>query len=176
MSKPNKPHKWAAVHHDGQVKQALLVPHDGVPEVVTLDPHIPNQIEYIVYGGPPTAVETIVKARRVEPIPVPEEPHREPSERHGFTEEHARPGRMIALTVPQGNAPVRHRNRTMTSFLPDESYPLEHVHGHVLLIGHDPETAQAIHVPERVHEMIAPHVPHELKRRRSKTTHRGERL
>jgi hypothetical protein len=172
MSMLHRPHQWEAIHHDGRLKRALLVPHDGYPEPVILDPTLPHQIENLLYGGPATAAETIVKARRVEPIPVPEEPHREPSERHGFTEAHARPGRIIALTVAQGQAPVHHRNHTMTRMLPADSFPFEHLHGHVLLMGHDPLSGQAIHVPDRVQAMVAAHVPTRLKWRRSTTIHR----
>lgn len=172
MAAAQSPHQWAAVHHDGRRKRALLVPHDGYPEVVVLDPAVPHQIENLVYGGPATVAESIAKARRVEPIAVLEEPHREPSERHGFTEAHARPGRIIALTVAQGYAPAHHRNQAITRLLPDESFPFEHVHGHVLLIGHDPQTGQAIDVPERAQGMVGALLPVSLKRRRSETVHR----
>ena len=60
----------------------------------------------------------------------------------------------------------------MTWLLADESFPFEHVHGHVLLIGHDPQAGQAIDVPVRAQDMVRRHVPTPLKWLRSTTVDR----
>ncbi len=133
-------------------RKALLLPVDGPPRDVLLDGTY-RQLEALLYEEP-NAPEYRRKTRLIEPIRLYEEPHREPSERHGFTDTDARPGRIVAYVAAQGK--IAHEiNPRATRLLADDLFPFDHVHGALLLCGVDPATGQHIDLPSRARRFEA---------------------